>query len=53
MTEQGQQDYLIYLMGIQHQLGLDSQIERFKARLVARGNEQSDDDFEEMFALVF
>ena len=34
-------------------LGPDGQIERFKVRLVARGNEQSDNDFEETFALVF
>ena len=34
-------------------LGPDGRIERFKVRLVARGNEQSDDDFEETFALVF
>ena len=31
----------------------DGWIERFKVRLVARGNEQSDNDFEETFALVF
>ena len=34
-------------------LGPDGQIERFKTRLVARGNEQSDNDFEETFAPVF
>ena len=34
-------------------LCLDSQIKRFKVRLVARGNKQLDDDFEETFALVF
>ena len=34
-------------------LGPDGWIERFKVRLVARGNEQSDNDFEETFALVF
>ena len=34
-------------------LGPDGWIKRFKARLVARGNEQSDDDFEETFAPVF
>ena len=34
-------------------LGPDGRIERFKARLVARGNEQLDDDFEETFAPVF
>ena len=34
-------------------LGPDGWIKRFKVRLVARGNEQSDDDFEEIFAPVF
>ena len=34
-------------------LGPDGQIERFKVRLVARGNEQSEDDFGETFTPVF
>ena len=34
-------------------LGADGRIDRFKARLVARGNEQSDEDFNETFAPVF
>ena len=34
-------------------LGPDSQIERFKAWLVVRGNEQSENDFDETFAPVF
>ena len=34
-------------------LGPDGWIERFKARLVVRGNEQSKDDFDETFAPVF
>lgn len=34
-------------------LGLDGRIDRFKARLVARGNEQSADDFDDTFAPVF
>jgi hypothetical protein len=34
-------------------LGLDGRIDRFRARLVARGNEQSEDDFDETFTLVF
>ena len=34
-------------------LGLDDQIDHFRARLVVRGNKQLDDDFDETFALVF
>ena len=34
-------------------LGLDGWIDCFKARLVVRGDEQSDDDFDEIFTLVF
>lgn len=34
-------------------LGPDGQIDCFKARLVARGNEQSEEDFDETFAPVF
>lgn len=34
-------------------IGIDGRVERFKARLVARGNEQSEDDFDDTFAPVF